>query len=164
MLLISILTLPLIISLTTASPLSTSLSPPPPYPNTTSSPHNTTTAIPNITSILNPINTPTPPGVVTDAFILNYILTLSFLLRALYSDALESFTRIDFVAAGFNKSFYAGLEHVHRDEKRHVGFLNNTLHAAGLEATRVLKYEFPYGNVMEFVTFAGVVEGVAVSA
>ena len=46
-----------------------------------------------------------------------------------------------------------------------MGFLNNTLHAAGLEATRKLKYTFPYGgDVMGFVMFAGVVEGVAVSA
>lgn len=161
MLLISILTF-LIVPLTTAIPLSTSLSTTPTFLNITST-HNTT-ARPNITSILNTINIPTSPGVVTDAFILNYILTLSFLLRALYSTTFSRFNHTDFVTAGFPDPFYATLKRVYHDEKNHVKFLNATLAAAGLEATRRLKYTFPYGGVKGFVALAGVVEGVGVSA
>ncbi|KAK0517576.1 hypothetical protein JMJ35_000731 [Cladonia borealis] len=157
MLLISILTSLLIITPTTAIPLSTS-------PSTTPTLLNTT-APPNITSILSTINTP-PSPIVTDAFILNFLLTLSYLLRALYSTALTSLSHTDFLTAGFPDPFYASLKQIYLDEESHVWFLNKVLQAAGVEAERELEYVFPFGegNVGGFVELAGVVVGVGVSA
>ena len=163
MLLIPILAFSLIVPLATAFLSNTSLSATPTLPKIASTLNTTASSI--ITSILNTITLPTST-VVDDAFILNYILTLSYLLRALYSTALTSLTHTDFLTAGFPDPFYASLKQIYFDEKSHVRFLNAVLEAAGLEATRELEYVFPYGegDVIGFVTLAGVVEGVGVSA
>ena len=157
MLLIPILAFPLIVPLTTAFLLSTSLSTTPTFPNIASSL--------NIRGSSNTTTKPTSTGI-DDAFILNYILTLSYLLRALYSTALTSLTHTDFLTAGFPDPFYASLKRIYFEEESHVRFLNAVLEAAGWKATRELEYLFPYGegDVVGFVRLAGVVEGVGVSA
>ncbi|KAL8682007.1 MAG: hypothetical protein Q9186_001883 [Xanthomendoza sp. 1 TL-2023] len=105
----------------------------------------------------------TPKGV-NDGVILNYALTLEYLERKFYQDALANFTRNDFVKAGFEDPFYDNLKEIYFDEQTHVQFLSDALTAAKITPTVELKYTFPVTTVMQFVTLSSVLEGVGVSA
>ncbi|KAI4170287.1 MAG: hypothetical protein LQ343_005040 [Gyalolechia ehrenbergii] len=107
-----------------------------------------------------PVTTPK----VDDGIILNYALTLEYLERKFYQDALANYTQADFVAAGFEDPFYTNLKEIYFDEQTHVSFLSGALAAAGITPTVELQYTFPATDVMSFVTLSSVLEGVGVSA
>lgn len=107
-----------------------------------------------------PVTTPK----VNDAIILNYALTLEYLERKFYQEALANFTQADFVAAGFEDPFYTNLKEIYFDEQTHVSFISGALSAAGITPTNELEYTFPVTDVMSFVTLSSVLEGVGVSA
>lgn len=52
-----------------------------------------------------------------DITILNYALTLEYLERYFYKEALEKYTKEDFVHDGFNECFYDNLSSIAFDEK-----------------------------------------------
>ncbi|KAL9577743.1 MAG: hypothetical protein Q9212_006174, partial [Teloschistes hypoglaucus] len=108
------------------------------------------------------VNTPT----VNDGIILNYALTLEYLERKFYQEALANNTQAQFVAAGFKDPFYTNLKEIYVDEQTHVKFLSDALTAAKITPTVELQYTFPVqkGDVMGFATLASVLEGVGVSA
>ncbi|KAI4241970.1 MAG: hypothetical protein LQ352_007339, partial [Teloschistes flavicans] len=108
------------------------------------------------------VNTPT----VNDGIILNYALTLEYLERKFYQEALANITQAEFVAAGFADPFYANLKEIYVDEQTHVKFLSDALKAAGVTPTVELQYTFPVEkkDVLGFVTLSSVLEGVGVSA
>ena len=108
----------------------------------------------------NVIKTP----VVNDSDILNYALTLEFLERKFYQEALAKFSKKDFQKAGFADPFYKNLKEIYVDEKTHVDFLIGALKAGGYTPTNELKYAFGYETAFDFVTLASVLEGVGVSA
>ncbi|KAI4211443.1 MAG: hypothetical protein LQ351_005745 [Letrouitia transgressa] len=101
---------------------------------------------------------------VDDGVILNYALTLEYLERKFYQEALANYTQADFVAAGFEDPFYANLKEIYVDEQTHVKFLSGALKAAGITPTVELQYTFPATDVKSFVTLSSVLEGVGVSA
>lgn len=101
---------------------------------------------------------------VNDGIILNYALTLEYLERKFYQEALNKFSREDFIKAGYPDPFYKNLEEIYLDEKTHVIFLKTALEAAKIVSTNELKYTFKYKTVNEFITLASVLEGVGVSA
>ena len=101
---------------------------------------------------------------VNDGIILNYALTLEYLERAFYREALANYTQADFVAAGFADPFYANLMEIYYDEKTHVSFISGALAAAGVTPTVELEYTFPCTDVKSFLTLATLLEGVGVSA
>ncbi|KAL8802676.1 MAG: hypothetical protein Q9223_006522 [Gallowayella weberi] len=105
----------------------------------------------------------TPKGI-DDGVILNYALTLEYLERKFYQDALANFTREDFVKAGFEDPFYENLKEIYVDEQTHVKFLSDALTAAKITPTNELKYTFPVTTVLQFVTLSSMLEGVGVSA
>ena len=107
-----------------------------------------------------PVTTPK----VDDSVILNYALTLEYLERKFYQEALANYTQADFVAAGFADPFYTNLKEIYMDEQTHVSFLSGALEAAGYTPTVELQYTFPATDVMSFVTLSSVLEGVGVSA
>ena len=107
-----------------------------------------------------PVQTPS----VNDGIILNYALTLEFLERKFYSEALQRFSRADFVQAGFADPFYENLQQIYEDEKTHVTFLSGALTAAGVTPTVELEYAFGFTDVQSFVTTSSVLEGVGTSA
>lgn len=109
---------------------------------------------------MGPVTTP----VVNDGIILNYALTLEYLERKFYQEALANFTQADFVAAGFEDPFYANLQEIYLDEQTHVSFISGALKAAGVTPTVELQYTFPVTDVLSFVTLSSVLEGVGVSA
>lgn len=102
--------------------------------------------------------------VVDDSIILNYALTLEYLERKFYQEALAKFSKRDFEKAGFADPFYKNLKEIYFDEKTHVDFLAGALTAGGYTPTNELKYKFPYKTVKEFITLSSVLEGVGVSA
>jgi truncated hemoglobin YjbI len=61
------------------------------------------------------------------ADILNYALTLEHLEATFYEEGLKNYTHEDFVTAGFQDPFYANLQEVASDEKKHVAFLTQAL-------------------------------------
>lgn len=61
------------------------------------------------------------------ADILNYALTLEHLEATFYEEGLKNYTHEDFVKAGFKDPFYANLQEVASDEKKHVAFLTQAL-------------------------------------
>ena len=101
---------------------------------------------------------------VDDGIILNYALTLEYLERKFYQEALANYTQADFVAAGFADPFYTNLKEIYFDEQTHVSFLSGALKAAGVTPTVELEYTFPATDVKSFVTLSSVLEGVGVSA
>lgn len=101
---------------------------------------------------------------VDDGIILNYALTLEFLERKFYQEALAKFTKHDFQKAGFADPFYKNLQEIYVDEKTHVDFIAGALTAAGVKPTNELKYKFGFETVQQFVTLSAVLEGVGVSA
>lgn len=102
--------------------------------------------------------------VVDDGIILNYALTLEFLERKFYQEALAKFSKNDFRKAGFPDPFYQNLKQIYFDEKTHVTAISSALVDAGYTPTNELKYKFGFTTVKEFVTLASVLEGVGVSA
>ena len=106
------------------------------------------------------ISTPT----VNDGIILNYALTLEYLERKFYCEALSKFSHEDFKKAGFADPFYANLQEIYFDEKTHVSFLSEALTKAKVTPTVELQYDFGFTTVKNFVTLASVLEGVGVSA
>ncbi|KAI4200698.1 MAG: hypothetical protein LQ350_003715 [Teloschistes chrysophthalmus] len=111
-------------------------------------------------------NGPVTTPAVNDGIILNYALTLEYLERKFYQEALANNTQADFVAAGFKDPFYTNLKEIYVDEQTHVKFLSDALTAAKVTPTVELQYTFPVqkGDVMGFATLASVLEGVGVSA
>ncbi|KAI4246373.1 MAG: hypothetical protein L6R40_002041 [Gallowayella cf. fulva] len=107
-----------------------------------------------------PVTTPK----VDDGVILNYALTLEYLERKFYQEALANYTRDDFVNAGFKDPFYDNLKEIYVDEQTHVKFLSDALTAAKITPTVELKYTFPSTDVLSFVTLSSMLEGVGVSA
>ena len=107
-----------------------------------------------------PVSTPS----VDDGDILNYALTLEYLERKFYMDALANYTQAEFVAAGFEDPFYENLQEIYFDEQTHVNFLSGALEDAGYTPTVELEYTFPATDVLSFVTLSSVLEGVGVSA
>ncbi|KAL8707747.1 MAG: hypothetical protein Q9220_007267 [cf. Caloplaca sp. 1 TL-2023] len=107
-----------------------------------------------------PVSTPK----VDDGIILNYALTLEYLERKFYQEALMNYTQADFVNAGFKDPFYENLKEIYFDEQTHVKFLSDALTAAKITPTVELKYTFPATDVLSFVTLSSVLEGVGVSA
>ncbi|KAJ5938037.1 hypothetical protein N7454_004379 [Penicillium verhagenii] len=101
---------------------------------------------------------------ITDADILNYALTLEHLEATFYEEGLKNYTREDFLEAGFQDPFYANLQEVASDEKKHVAFLTQALTAAGASPVERCTYSFPSTNVKTFLALASVLEGVGVSA
>lgn len=102
--------------------------------------------------------------VVDDSIILNYALTLEFLERKFYQEALAKFSKHDFQKAGFPDPFYKNLKQIYLDEKTHVDAIAGALVETGYTPTVELKYKFPFNTVKEFVTLSAVLEGVGVSA
>lgn len=102
--------------------------------------------------------------VVDDSIILNYALTLEFLERKFYQEALAKFSKHDFKKAGFPDPFYQNLKQIYFDEKTHVDVISGALVEAGYTPTNELKYKFGFTTVKDFVTLASVLEGVGVSA
>lgn len=101
---------------------------------------------------------------VNDVDILNYALTLEYLERKFYCEALTIFSHEDFVKAGFADPFYDNLKEIYVDEKAHVKFLSGALTAGGYTPTVELKYNFGFTTPEAFVTLSSVLEGVGVSA
>lgn len=101
---------------------------------------------------------------VNDADILNYALTLEYLERKFYSEALSIFSHEDFIKAGFADPFYKNLKEIYVDEQTHVSFLSGALTAAKYVPTVELKYNFGFTTPQAFVTLSSVLEGVGVSA
>ncbi len=110
-----------------------------------------------------PGNRVTTP-VVDDGIILNYALTLEYLERKFYQEALAKFSRHDFKKAGYADPFYANLKEIYLDEQIHVDFIAGALTAAGITPTNELKYKFGFETVQQFITLSAVLEGVGVSA
>ena len=101
---------------------------------------------------------------VNDGIILNYALTLEYLERKFYQEAIQKFTQADFVAAGYADPFYSNLKEIYVDEQTHVSFLVGALKAANITATVELQYNFGITDVNSFVTLSSILEGVGVSA
>ncbi|KAA6414942.1 MAG: hypothetical protein FRX48_01693 [Lasallia pustulata] len=115
-------------------------------------------------SVASPIEKRVTAPTVNDGIILNYALTLEYLERKFYQEALANYTQADFVAAGFPDPFYTNLMEIYFDEQTHVSFLSGALAAAGITPTVELQYSFPATDVKSFVTLSSVLEGVGVSA
>ncbi|MCJ1340416.1 hypothetical protein MMC09_005712 [Bachmanniomyces sp. S44760] len=101
---------------------------------------------------------------VDDSIILNYALTLEYLERKFYQEALANFTAKDFKAAGFPEPFYTNLKEIYVDEQTHVSTLSGAITKAGYTPTVELEYSFGVTTVEQFVTLSSVLEGVGVSA
>lgn len=101
---------------------------------------------------------------VNDADILNYALTLEYLERKFYCEALSIFSHEDFIKAGFADPFYDNLKEIYVDEQTHVSFLSGALTAAKYVPTVELQYNFGFTTPKAFVTLSSVLEGVGVSA
>ncbi|KAI9699823.1 MAG: hypothetical protein M1836_002858 [Candelina mexicana] len=106
------------------------------------------------------VNTP----VVNDGIILNYALTLEYLERTFYEQAIANYSQQMFRDAGFPDPFYQNLLTIREDERTHVTFLSTALTAAGVTPVKQLTYRFPSTDVKSFVGLASVLEGVGVSA
>lgn len=115
-------------------------------------------------SFASPVEKRVTTPMVNDAIILNYALTLEFLERKFYQEALAKFTQADFVAAGYADPFYANLKEIYVDEQAHVSFLVEALTAAKITPTNELQYSFGITDVTSFVTLSSLLEGVGVSA
>lgn len=101
---------------------------------------------------------------VDDGIILNYALTLEYLERKFYQEALQKFSRDDFKKAGFADPFYDNLLEIYEDEKTHVTVIDGALKAAKITPTNELVYSFGLTTVQSFVTLSSVLEGVGVTA
>lgn len=101
---------------------------------------------------------------VDDGIILNYALTLEYLERKFYQEALQKFSRDDFNQAGFADPFYDNLLEIYEDEKTHVSVIDGALKAAKITPTNELVYNFGLSTVQAFVTLSSALEGVGVTA
>lgn len=101
---------------------------------------------------------------VDDGIILNYALTLEYLERKFYQEALQKFSRDDFKRAGFADPFYDNLLEIYEDEKTHVTVIDGALKAAKITPTNELEYKFGLTDVKSFVALSSVLEGVGVTA
>lgn len=101
---------------------------------------------------------------IDDGIILNYALTLEYLERKFYQEALQKFSRDDFRNASFADPFYDNLLEIYEDEKTHVTVIDGALKAAKITPTNELVYNFGFTTVRSFVTLSSVLEGVGVTA
>lgn len=101
---------------------------------------------------------------VDDGIILNYALTLEYLERRFYEEAIANYSQQMFIDAGFPDPFYTNLLEIREDERVHVTFLSAALAEAGVTPVEELVYQFPSTDVKSFVGLASVLEGVGVSA
>lgn len=101
---------------------------------------------------------------VNDGILLNYALTLEYLERKFYQEALQKFSRDDFNQAGFADPFYDNLLEIYEDEKTHVAVIDGALKAAKITPTNELVYNFGLSTVQAFVTLSSALEGVGVTA
>lgn len=114
--------------------------------------------------IAKPISKRVTTPVVNDGIILNYALTLEYLERKFYEEAIANYSQQQFIDAGFPDPFYTNLLTIREDERTHVTFLSTALQAAGVKPVVELTYRFPSTDVKSFVGLASVLEGVGVSA
>lgn len=101
---------------------------------------------------------------VDDGIILNYALTLEYLERKFYQEALQKFSRDDFKQAGFADPFYDNLLEIYEDEKTHVTVIDGALKAAKITPTNELVYNFGLSTVQAFLSLSSALEGVGVTA
>ncbi|KKA22366.1 hypothetical protein T310_3572 [Rasamsonia emersonii CBS 393.64] len=101
---------------------------------------------------------------VSDVDVLQFALTLEHLENTFYKQALAQFSEVDFIAAGFDASFFVNLQFVAHDEEQHVVFLQQAISQAGATPVAACQYTFPFTDVASFVGLATVLEGVGVSA
>jgi hypothetical protein len=89
---------------------------------------------------------------------------LEHLENTFYLEALSQFSETDFLAAGFDSSFFVNLQFVAFDEQQHVLFLEQTIEEFGETPVSACQYNFGFNDVSSFVALASVLEGVGVSA
>lgn len=101
-----------------------------------------------------------------DVTILNFALTLEHLEAEFYRQALEKFGEPDFRRANIPNPTQAVLNfhHILAHEAEHVETLQAVIQSLGGEPVPPCEYNFPLGNVKEFIKLAGVLEKVGVSA
>ena len=100
----------------------------------------------------------------TTVDILRYALTLEHLEDKFYREGLANFTKADFKAAGYDKTFYKNIQAISAHETAHVQFLTAGLKAAGVKPVVECTYAFGITSVDAFVATASVLEGVGTSA
>ena len=95
---------------------------------------------------------------------MRYALTLEHLEDKFYREGLANFTLADFMAAGFDETFYINLQAISAQETTHVTFLTGALVAAGQAPTVECTYAFGITSVKQFVATANIFEGLGTSA
>ena len=88
------------------------------------------------------------------------MISIEYLERKFYQEALANYTQAQFVTAGFADPFYTNLKEIYVDEQTHVSFLSGALKAANITPTVELQYTFPATDVKSFVTLSSLLEGV----
>lgn len=101
-----------------------------------------------------------------DAVALNYALGLEHLEAAFYARFLATFTSVDFVTAGYNRSVYDYLLLVGGHESAHVTALTNILQGAGCSAVPACQYNWStaFSSVHGFLETSAALERTGVSA
>ncbi|GAA6016200.1 hypothetical protein JCM11491_003767 [Sporobolomyces phaffii] len=97
----------------------------------------------------------------TDVEILNFALTLEFLERNFYADALKKFSAADFQKAGYPAKVHERFVTLSQQEAQHVKLLSTAL---GEASTKQCKYIFGLSSVKAVVATARLLENVGVAA
>lgn len=99
----------------------------------------------------------------TDVEILNYALTLEYLERDFYKQALAKFSKHDFHHAGYPRYVRREFVKIGRQEKEHVAFLAGALGSLGVGECQ---YDFSAAleTVDSFLATSRILEGVGTSA
>lgn len=97
----------------------------------------------------------------TDVEILNFALTLEYLERNFYAEAIKKFSAADFQKAGYASYVRDSFVTLAQQEANHVSLLSSAL---GDAATKACSYDFGLSSVKAVVATARLLENVGVAA
>ncbi|KAK2464701.1 hypothetical protein APHAL10511_003277 [Amanita phalloides] len=101
---------------------------------------------------------------ISDIEMLNFALTMEYLLSKAYKDGLAKYSKEVFANAGFEPFTYGRLIEVAEQENRHAKILQSAVSEAGMQPVPECEYHFTHDNPASFIKTISELEATAASS